>query len=511
MASSDGTAAAAALKARGYAGILSSESAGVMAVMRQNAKWALVPGYGYGDEDATSPLDAGTDCDDTDAAIYPEALGLELNDGVDADCDGDDSINTPETDIDGYGYEFDALTSGSADAAIGFVVTVGDWDNDGFDDLYLGATDSSQQGFIVTGPISGWDMDVYNAPTDHADITSYGADFGDLDGDGNTDFAVRGRSGPYPDYDYGSIWLGPVTGTLDPSNRDFAMDHGGQKCVSWNLGAYDDEDVRIGDLDGDGQDDLVVGHPTWNSVCNGGLGLWNGAVSVVYGPITADVGLDSADLILTGNGYPDMFGRHPDIVDDLDGDGVDDLVTGSSRSKSVHIMTDVPSLTSGYLDDEATLTLTYTYRTVAAGAGDWDGDGYGDLVVGSSNTGDILLGGSTLTSTPTASFSASSSSFGVAVAGDGDFNGDGLDDVAFHAYDTAYLVYGGVSGTLDADSDGDAVFEWTNVDSAFAEDGRPLEFGDFDHDGLDDLVIGVPAQTTSSMRWYGGAVVILGQ
>ena len=51
MASSDGSAAAAALKARGYAGILSSESAGVMAVMRQNAKWALVPGYGYGDED----------------------------------------------------------------------------------------------------------------------------------------------------------------------------------------------------------------------------------------------------------------------------------------------------------------------------------------------------------------------------------------------------------------------------------------------------------------------------
>ena len=52
MASSDGTAAAAALKARGFAGILSSESAGVMAVMRQNAKWALVPGYGYGDEDS---------------------------------------------------------------------------------------------------------------------------------------------------------------------------------------------------------------------------------------------------------------------------------------------------------------------------------------------------------------------------------------------------------------------------------------------------------------------------
>jgi hypothetical protein len=38
----EGAAAAAAVKARGFAGILSSESAGVMAVMRQNSKWALV-------------------------------------------------------------------------------------------------------------------------------------------------------------------------------------------------------------------------------------------------------------------------------------------------------------------------------------------------------------------------------------------------------------------------------------------------------------------------------------
>lgn len=41
----------AAAKARAYAGILSSESAGVMAMMRQNARWALAPGYGYGDDD----------------------------------------------------------------------------------------------------------------------------------------------------------------------------------------------------------------------------------------------------------------------------------------------------------------------------------------------------------------------------------------------------------------------------------------------------------------------------
>ena len=41
----------AMLKARRFAGILSSESSGVMAVMRQNSRWALtgMASYGYGE------------------------------------------------------------------------------------------------------------------------------------------------------------------------------------------------------------------------------------------------------------------------------------------------------------------------------------------------------------------------------------------------------------------------------------------------------------------------------
>jgi hypothetical protein len=63
MGGVSGASSAAAVRARGFAGILSSESAGVMAVMRQNSKWALVPGgYGYGDDDAPDdPLLAGLD------------------------------------------------------------------------------------------------------------------------------------------------------------------------------------------------------------------------------------------------------------------------------------------------------------------------------------------------------------------------------------------------------------------------------------------------------------------
>ena len=41
-----------AIRARGFAGIVSSESAAVMAVMRQNAKFSIATGYGYDDADA---------------------------------------------------------------------------------------------------------------------------------------------------------------------------------------------------------------------------------------------------------------------------------------------------------------------------------------------------------------------------------------------------------------------------------------------------------------------------
>ena len=50
----------AMLKARRFAGILSSESSGVMAVMRQNSRWALtgMASYGYGEpeEPADDPM-----------------------------------------------------------------------------------------------------------------------------------------------------------------------------------------------------------------------------------------------------------------------------------------------------------------------------------------------------------------------------------------------------------------------------------------------------------------------
>ena len=47
-------------------------------------------GDGYGSDASVSPVTAGTDCDDSNADIHPEATETE-GDGVDSNCNGDDT------------------------------------------------------------------------------------------------------------------------------------------------------------------------------------------------------------------------------------------------------------------------------------------------------------------------------------------------------------------------------------------------------------------------------------
>ena len=470
---------------------------------------------GYGDDTLSSPVDAGTDCDDSDDSVWPDQPGLDVADGVDLDCDGSDFENDAENDIAEFGFEMDTTTSGSGDTYLGTWLEVGDWDNDGADDLYIGGNGDHTEasiGFIVTGPISSWDADIYNASTSHEERTM-GTAMGDIDGDGNTDFGVRGWMSTG---DYGAVWLGPVTATLDAATADFVLDEGGDYDCFWRFGTKADEDLQFGDVDGDGQDDLIVGSPMWNHECNGGSGVWRGAVQITYGPISTDVTLDDSDVILVGDSYPDTYGSRPRVVDDLDGDGIDDVVSGSSRGGVLHVLTNISSLSTGALDTEATLAVELGpgTRTVACGAGDWDNDGFGDVLLTEAyGTAELILGQTTLTSTSHVDFEMGSGSgaLGSGCAGGGDFDGDGKDDVAFQAgYDTAYLVYGGVSGTLDVDTDSDVVLTWSGYPLYNGYEGRPIAFGDFDADGLDDLVIGTPYAATSS-DYHGGTVVVYGQ
>jgi hypothetical protein len=189
----------------------------------------------------------------------------------------------------------------------------------------------------------------------------------------------------------------------------------------------------------------------------------------------------------------------------------------------MHVFVDVGNLGSGTFPANAELTLSLTgseAQTSGVSAGDSDADGYGDLLIASSSNGgaELILGQSVLSAGSTASFALTNGAggqLGYGTTGGGDFDGDGNDDIAFHTgSDDIYLFYGGASGSLDVDDDADAMFTWTSYTinpGMNAQYGHPIDFGDFDGDGLDDLAIGMPGDSSTTWVAEGSVFIIPGQ
>ncbi len=427
-----------------------------------------------------------------------------------------------------------------------------DTDGDGLLDCEEDAnTDADNDPSTNPGPDTDGDTTPnYLDADDDGDGTPTASENADPNGDGDPRDALDSDRDGQPDY-LDPDQVGPSTTPIADEQK--ISDTAGNLATVLDDGDIFGADAApVGDLDGDGIVDLIVGA---RGDDDGGTD--RGAVYVLFlnsnGTVKAEQKIsDSTGGLTAALADDDSFGRSVGAIGDIDGDGVPDVIVGAHNTDdggtdrgAVYVLflnsngTVKAEQKIGSTDGGLTATLDdsdYFGRSVT-GMGDLDGDGIGDVAVGAyldddggGSTGAVhvlfLNSNGTVKAEQKISNTAGSlgvsldanDHFGKSVAALGDVDGDGVIDLAVGAdrdddggaeHGAVYVLFMNTDGTV---SSATKISDTAGGFTAALNDGDYFGVavggvGDIDGDGTPDLLVG--AERDGDGGTERGAVHIL--
>ena len=407
--------------------------------------------------------------------------------------------------------------------------------------------------FIPLGPLDGTNGSVIFSSDANDRYIGAGpvSTAGDLNGDGYADFVIGSPQAYDPLHPLGGaayVLFGNPSGL--PADVDVALLDGtdGFRVTGTSMFAGAGADVStLGDINGDGFDDLLVTAVQMAATAGTGTGEYVEPIPSSFVLFGKDGGWDPSIDLSTLSGSDGFripatsqvgFGGLVFVrgAGDFNGDGLEDMVIGDIYGSAAAPLAGssyvVFGKTDGWTDvfDPSGLDGTDGFRIdgvgpadlagVAVGGGDINGDGFDDLAIGSPSWGYsygygygyssaetvyVVFGGAAAPG-PTLSLADIDGTNGFRVTGiteftegfdlsmAGDVNGDGYDDLAISRAGftggEAYVVFGGAAGA-DVDL---AALDGTN---GYAISGSGIDYfgagidilGDVNGDGFDDLLI----------------------